>query len=333
MIYINTHRWPYIGWSAKSLSYKSIGWASLFVSVIAASTGNAFAKVLGLHFSALTLLFVSETLMWLFVVFSFGLMPTVRKLLQSPKSWILPLVVVGLLNSVLAPMLLFTGLQSSTAVNAALFSNSEMVFLMILAVVVMHEKFTHTHALSVLTMTAGLITIALRGFTDGIQLQPGDALIILSGLVFACGSITYRKFLHHCHPHVLLFVRASVAMTCFFVLSPFLNHNLAEEISTLPITVIPVLLGFGFLSRFLNVFSFYEALERISVTTVSLMCNFTAIFSVLFSHWFLGEAIEGFHYLGGALIILGGLMLEFLGTHPTTAHLEAHLRQRVTTKH
>ncbi len=332
-MYTHILRWPTVAWRRSTASDQTIGWIALAVSVLAAGTGSAFAKVLGAHFSALTLLFVSETLMWLFVVFSFGFMPTIRKLLQSPRAWVLPLLIVALLNSVLAPMLLFTGLQKSTAVNASLFANSEMVFLMLMAVVMLREKFTRTHALSILTMTAGLLTIALRGFTDGISLQPGDVLIILSGLVFACGSITYRKFLHHCNPHVMLFVRASVAMMCFFILSPFVDHNLAEEISVLPLTIIPVLLGFGFLSRFLNVFSFYEALERLPVTTVSLMCNFTAIFSVIFSHWFLGEAIEGFHYLGGALIILGGVMLEFVGSHPSDAHLEAHLRQRATTKH
>ncbi len=328
MIHINTQRWPYLEWRREEISGTSIGWTALGVSVIAGGTTNAFAKVLGTWLSPISLLFLSEALMCAFVLFSFGLMPTLRKLIRLPKAWFAPMILVGLLNSTLAPMLLFQGLQRSTAINVSLFSNSEMVFLILLAITILGERFTRTHLLSVCAMIGGMLTIALRGFTDGIELQAGDLIIILSGFTYACGSMVYRKFLHHCEPQLLLFMRSMTAILCFLFLSLFLEHSLVTEVGSFPMKGVTVLLGFGFLSRFLNVFGFYEALERLPVTTVSLVSNGTMIFSIIFSHWFLGETIYGYHYIGGALIILGALLLEFAGTHPSEAHLEAHLQQR-----
>ncbi len=198
----------------------------------------------------------------------------------------------------------------------------------LLAIVVLRETFTRVHALSICAMVGGIITIALRGFTSGFVLQPGDALIILSGMTYAVGSITYRRFLHHCDHSILLRVRSLVAVSCFLILLPFYETSLLAEVRALPLAIIPVLLGFGFLSKFLNVFGFYEALERLEVTTVSLTMNLSVIVSVVFAHWFLGEGIYAYHYVGGALLLLGTFMLEFAGTHQTEEQLEGHLRQR-----
>ncbi len=310
------------------MSGSSIGWTALGVSVIAGGTTNAFAKVLGTWLSPISLLFLSEVLMCAFVLFSFGLMPTLRKLSRVPKAWFAPMVLVGLLNSTLAPMLLFQGLQRSSAINVSLFSNSEMVFLILLAIAILGESFTRIHLLSVFAIVGGMLTIALRGFTDGIELQAGDLIVILSGFTYACGSMVYRKFLHHCEPQLLLFVRSITAIACFFFISIVVNHSVTTELRAFPMSAFTVLLGFGFLSKFLNVFGFYEALERLPVTTVSLVSNGTMIFSIVFSHWFLGESIYAYHYIGGMLIVLGALLLEFAGTHPSEAHLEAHLQQR-----
>jgi drug/metabolite transporter (DMT)-like permease len=235
---------------------------------------------------------------------------------------------VGLCNGTIAPLLLFTGLRMSTAVNASLFANMEPVFMLILAVFILHETFRRQHALSALTIIGGVLMISLRGFSENLHTNPGDALLILSSFCFAVGSIVFRKKLHHCQPHLVLFGRTVMAMSCFFLVSPFIEHPLISEIRAFPLAIVPVLLGFGFVSRFLNVFSFYEALDRLPVTTVSLMNNVAIITSVLFTWWVLHEPIEWYHLLGGALIVLGALLLEISGLHPTKTHLERHLRQR-----
>jgi len=298
------------------------------VCILSASTYNTFAKILTGAISPLTLFFVSELLTGLIVSLSYGFMPVVRSLFKVKKASVLPLICIGFTNGTLAPLLLFPGLKMSSAVNASLFGNMEMVFLILLAVIVLHEPFRREHALSVCTMLAGMFIIALRGFTEGLQFHGGDILLVLSGLSFATGSILFRKYLHHIEPQIVLFVRSAVAITCFFLISPFIHHPLIDEIRAFPLAILPVLLGFGFISRFLNIFSFYEALDRLPVTLVSLFSNLTMITSILFAWWMLAEPIAGYHVAGGIMIILGTLILEVSGTHPTPKHLELHLRQR-----
>lgn len=327
MLHVGLHR-PFVAWQRGNVSSRSIGWISLFVCILSASTYNTFAKILTGALSPLTLFFVSELLTGFFVILSYGFMPVIRSILRVPKKHIVPLICIGITNGTIAPLLLFPGLKMSTAVNASLFGNMEMVFLIILAVLVLREPFRREHFLSVATMLAGILIIALRGFTEGLQLYAGDVLLILSSLSFAVGSILFRKYLHHTEPQIVLFVRAAVAITVFFLISPFISHPLIEEIRVFPLAMLPVLLGFGFISRFLNIFSFYEALDRLPVTIVSLFNNLTMVSSIAFAWWMLREPIASYHLTGGLLIILGAILLEVSGVHRTTRHLENHLRQR-----
>jgi drug/metabolite transporter (DMT)-like permease len=193
---------------------------------------------------------------------------------------------------------------------------------------VLGEKFTPRHVVSGIAVLIGMMTISLRGYSDGLQWNLGDMLLVLASFAFAIGSIVFRKKLHHAKPHLVLFMRSVVAISCFFLVSPFITHPLIEEIRNFPLELVPVLLGFGFISRFLNVFMFYEALDHLAVTTVSLVVNLTVVVSIVFAWALLGEPVAWYHIVGGGLIVLGTLILETWHGSKPQKHLETHLRQR-----
>ncbi len=327
MLQIHTRHWPFLEWKQASASEATIGWSALLSCTIAAGTYSAFAKILTSALSPLSLFFISEVLVAFFILFSTGLMPMLRSLVRLPRKTLLPLLGIGLTSGTLAPLLLFVGLQASTAVNASLLGNTEMLFLIILAIIVLKEQFTKVHAVSIAAIGIGMVILALRGGAEGLHFYPGDILLALSGMVYAIGDLIFRKFLRHTDVQISLFSRSLVAIIAFFLLSHFLNYSLFTEVRALPLMLIAPLLGFALISRLLNVFSFYEAMERLPVTTVSLVGNLTVIISLLFAHWYLGEAILPYHLIGGAFIIAGMLLLEFVPTHPTDKHLEMHLKQ------
>lgn len=327
MIHITLRRWPVILWEKHPASQSMIGWTALIACVFCSGTYNAFAKLLSTGLSPLSLFFVSELLTGFFVVFSFGVMPVLKDLARLKAKDVRSMILVGLLSGTTAPLLLFSGIRLSTAVNASLFGNLEPVFLVLLAVLVLGEKWTSRHFLSGIAVLIGMVTISLKGFSDGLEVNMGDALLVLASLAFALGSIVFRKKLHHAKPHLVLFMRSVVAVTCFFLASPFITHPLIEEIKNFPLELIPILLGFGFISRFLNVFTFYEALDHLAVTTVSLIVNLTVIVSIVFAWMLLGEPVAWYHVVGGALIILGTIVLE-VRHGKKELHLETHLRQR-----
>lgn len=308
---------------------RAAGWIALTISTISGSTFTGFAKVLTSALSSLSLMLVSEVLTAFFVIFSYGFLPIVRRIRQMHKRDIVWLWIVSFLNGVAGPMLLFAGLYYTSAVNAVFYSNMQMVFIVMLAAFVLKEKITSAHHAAIFTIMAGTIVISLRGFTEGLSLQLGDILVIASSLGYASGSIYYRKHLSHIEPHVALLMRSMTAILTFFAVSPFLSHPFISEVISFPVALIPALLGFGFIGRFLNSVTYYQAIDRLELTTVSLVGSLGIVGSILFAYIYLGEPIAWYHYLGGAFIILGTILLEVIGAHPDEEHLEMHLKQRV----
>ena len=328
MIEIDIHHWPFIFFRKNvTPSTKAIGWTCLMIMIVAGSTYNMFAKPLTGAFSPLSLLFVSELLTLLFLLGSFGLIPILQGLATLKRGRYLPLLWVGILSGTIAPLLWFMGLSETTAVNATLFGNAEMVFLIILAVLVLGEKWTVHHAIAGITIGAGVVIVALEGFGGTIEFHRGDMLVLLSSFTFSIGSITFRKYLHHLEPQIAIFVRSVTAITVFVLLSPFLEHSLVADVTHFPFVLLPALLCFGFIARFLNVFTFYQAIDRLPIFTVSLLGNLGIIVGVLFAHLYLHEAILWYHWLGGGFIIFGTILLETIGVHPTEKHLQHHMEQ------
>ncbi len=301
-----------------------IGWTFLVLTIFAGATYTTFAKSLTLAFSPISLIFVSELLTLFFLLLSFGFIPTVKEILRVRRHMLLPLFIVGLFSGTLGPLLFFTGLFYTSAINGSLFGNSETVFTILLAVLILSERWTPSRTIAAVAIFTGVITIALQGFTVGITLQWGDTLILLGCLCFSIGSITFRRYLHNSNPEIAMISRSLVAIAIFFLLSPFEPQTFLSEVRAFPLSLLTALIGFGFISKFLNVFSFYQALERLPVSTVSLVGSTGVVVSVAFAHWLLSEPIFLYHIVGGILIVGGTVILEAMGLR----HTRMHLKQR-----
>lgn len=310
-----------------SFTEAGIGWLALSTSILAGSTYTVFAKILSTDLSPLSLVFVSELLVLTFVVLSFGLVPIVRAFAELGAGRMGKLLAMGLLSGVVGPGLWFTGLSMTSAVNANFFSKAEMLFVFLLAGLFLREKITRSHFLAAGCIAAGLVIIALRGFSETVTPQAGDMLIILATVSFALGNCIYSKWLHHVPSHVALCARSTTAVIAFFLVSPFVPHSLAAEASTFPLALIPALLGFGFISRFINSVAFYESIERLPMSSISLVGSVDVILSTVVAYAVLGEPVGWYHFLGGGFVILGTLLLELLH-EPRTEHAAEQRQQR-----
>lgn len=330
MVEIHLTQWPFIRFKRESYSEKAVGGFALAIAILAGSTFAGFAKSLRSSLSALSLLFVSEVLTGFFVLFSFGVVPVARHILQTPRKHLKWLGLMAVCSGIGGPLCWFTGLSFTTAINAGFFARSEMIFSIIFAHMILKEKVTSAHLAAIVSILAGIVVISLSGFTQELSFKAGDLFIVLAMFFYASGNMIFRSKLHNVvEPHIALFCRSLTAISIFFLVSPFLAHPFISEIYNLPMALIPVLIGFAFVSRFLNSVSFYIAIDRLPVTTVSLVSSLDVIGSTVFAFLYLGEAIEWYHFVGGAFVILGTLLLEFLGTHPSDKHLETHLKQRL----
>lgn len=305
----------------------SIGWSALFINVLASSTYGGFAKSLRTHFSPIGLLIVSDTLVWLMTVLSFGIRPIVRRIACLTHRRIAILAAVALCSGVGAPLLWFTGLKYTTALNAGFFSKMETVALLLLSRFILREKLSPAHVVAILSVLSGIICIALQGFRVGITLNVGDGGILGASVLYATGSILYRVFLSHLHPADMLFARSSAAVGVFFLFSVVGWLQFSGHFFFIPLILIPTLLGFAIISRLLNTYSFYLAMERLPITTVSLVSSLDVIGGAIFVALYLGEPILWYHVLGGSFIMLGTVILELVGMHKNSEDMQQHLAQ------
>lgn len=310
----------------RHLCSSTIGWIALTVMIIAGSTTNAFGKQLTEFFSPLSMLFLSEIMLLLFAVLTFGFFPIVKKFRHVRPALILPLLTTGVLNGIVAPVFWFTGLERTFAVNAQLFGNAETLFLIIFGMLLLHSFPKKSQWLGGGIILFGLLTVALRGFTAAVSIASGDALIVLAGGIYGLGGILIRKYLRHLEPQIIIVARSCSAIAFFFLLSPFITHPFASELKAFPIEFLGVLIGYGLISRFLLIFSYYESLERLPIQTVSLLGTVTVGTGLLFSHWYLGESILWYHGAGAALIILGAIVVQWGGLKKLEARMEHYLK-------
>ncbi len=327
-MHIPSIRLPAAPWRRSTmLSEQAVGWGSLFITIAASSTYNGFAKNISSALSPLSLLVLSQMIIALIVLLTFGIFPSLARLAKVPRRTWPALLLVGLLSGVIAPYLWFTGLEYSTAVNSALFGKMEMVFMLLLAFMFLKEQWTRAHVVGGMIITAGIVLIVTRGASTGLSLRAGDGLILLSSLVFAMGSLIFRTHLHGLGPELVILWRSLTGIAAFFLLSPFLPSTFAHEIMAFPPFLIPALLGFCFIAQFVNVFTFYQAIDRLPISTVSLFVSLEIVGAALFAHWYLSEPLFWYHAMGGGLILAGTIALEMIGTHPSEKHLEEHLAQ------
>lgn len=298
------------------------GYAFLCLTILGSSTFSVFARQLSSVFSPLSMLFLGESSIVICVLLSYGFLPMLRRLLSLTAQETLSLLLFSAL--VIAGLgFWYVGLQTTEAVNAELIGKTETLFTILLAVLLLRERFRKRHLASGILMGLGVIVVILRDVNGGFHLHPGDAFIIAGGLCFSSASIMFKKRLLALPPAFILLFRSSCAVLLFFLLSPFLPHTFVAELRGLPLRLLPVILVFAFLSRFLSVFSFYQAIERLTLTVVYLTLPLSTVGALLFAHAYLGEPLRLSHAIGGILII-GGVLL--LNSHP---RMRQHPRQHL----
>ncbi len=288
---------------------KRLGLVLAFGTLVWSGTYNALAKGLMPFLSPVTLLLLSEALTAAFIILTFGLVPLLKKMVKMDNASIRMAIIVGLLNSAVAPLLWFTGLSYTTAVNATMLSSAEMVWVLILSHYVLSESLNRMQVTGMLTIMIGVVIVNISAMSEGANVHTGDILILLGSITSGTGAVLFKKYLSHVMPELAIVIRNIAGIVAVGFVSLIVTHSVSAEVAAFPLQKVLLLLAFTFFSRYLNLLFFYEALDRLSATTFSLIQIASPFTGVLFAFLILGEHIHSYHILGGIFIIFG-LMLE-----------------------
>lgn len=207
---------------------------------------------------------------------------------------------IGLLNAV-GLFLQNEGMTSTTATNAVLLVDINVVFVAILAALILKESITKFTILGLLIGLLGVFIVSTGGdlgkMTDGSL--TGNLLVLAAGIVWAF-YIVYQKMAIDKHPDVLM-MTSSVVVTTLIASIPIaliFTESYALPTNGLMAAMYVALICTG------GAFMLYIAgLRGKGATDSSIILLLEIVFAMIFAYLILGEVPDILTAVGGVLIV------------------------------
>jgi len=207
-------------------------------------------------------------------------------------------------GGILGSALFYIGISQTSAVNASILVQAEILFSLILSYFLLGEKITPKQFFLSFLVLAGALLVLFRG---SLFLNAGDLLILAFTFCMSVEAYLAKKLMEKIGVFETIAIKA-VPAGCVLLLFSFL----AGETQNTSVFALPSILLFiwqGLPGFFFAYFFWFGALKRINLSkATAIMVPYSAI-GVVFSAVFLGEAIVWQHIIGLAIISFSVFML------------------------
>jgi drug/metabolite transporter (DMT)-like permease len=229
---------------------------------------------------------------------------------------LLPLFMIGILSSAIAPVLFLVGLKLTTLTNTVLISRAEGVIMSVLAVFMLKETITKHQIAGTAVMFFGIwfISAAAAPAAGSAGLAGiGDILVFLSAAAYAVSNVLFKRYLHHLPPEVIVSLRNVFGALTLLVAVLFVSliPGMSLPVSDVLNPGVALMLGFAILAMITGQLMWYSALEKTSASRVSAAILFSPVIGVAYAVAFLGETVGPQHLVGGVLIVAGLVLMEY----------------------
>ncbi|MCA9921783.1 MAG: DMT family transporter [Anaerolineales bacterium] len=227
--------------------------------------------------------------------------PTVR------RSWRI-LLLLGILGISSFNTLLYIGVQTTTAINAAMMQTVMPAMIVVFSLLLFREHITPGQLVSVLISIVGALVIVFRGDVAAVRslsFVVGDGLIFVAVALYGLYSALLRK-----RPllHPLTFIAVTFFMGTVGLL-PIYLWELAQ-VGGFPLsrTIISSILYVAIFPSILSYLCWNGGISVVGANRGGLFINLVPVFASLLSILFLDELPQLFH-LAGMVLIFGGMLL------------------------
>jgi len=231
---------------------------------------------------------------------------TVRKF-NFKRNFLLFLVLVGLLDTT-ATLMWFKAINDTDNPSLVSFmTNIGPIYAAILGYLFLKERFTISEILGVIITLAGAVLIGYReDFTWQSFLFTGAGLILISSFISAVGKVILKPKIKNYHPIILSINRILYLLSFSLIASIVMGYDLAIE----PRLILAIV-GGSLLGPFLSAFAGFNALERLKVTTWSILSTSRSFFVLIAGFLVMGILPEGYQIIGGIMTVIGVLIITF----------------------
>lgn len=235
-----------------------------------------------------------------------------KEIINSLKNKWPKYILVSILSAFM-PVLLFLAVENTSASSASFLLNSNIILIPIIAIIVLKEKMRKNYVIGIAISTIGLFLVIfdnnLLALADlSFDTIIGNLLAFGSGVSWALYTVFLKKFFADENPILVTFI--SLLMGSFylvffaFVIPPYVSMTL-DFLGIILVIVIAVL------STSLAFSYWLSLLKELPTTQTGIIQSFVPMTSVLLSFIFLDESISYIFGIGGVLIIIGIIIVEW----------------------
>ncbi|HET6458328.1 MAG TPA: DMT family transporter [Nitrosopumilaceae archaeon] len=225
------------------------------------------------------------------------------------KKDLLFLALIGIAESS-ALITYFFGLHDSTALNASVLNNGEIMFSILIAVIIFREKLQKMERIPFAMIIIGMVILPIGYdfYSNGITMTKivfGDVLLLLAGLFWALDI----NMSHHISSRLgsQRITQMASFLAGLFALCLILGFQIPFKID---ITHMPAIAIIGIVSIGMSTALFITGLKLIGAVRTILIYSINSAFGVVFSGVFLHESITMISIISVGIAFLGIYLLR-----------------------
>ena len=214
---------------------------------------------------------------------------------------VLAVMAVSLFN-----VLVYAGLQTTSATNGLLINSTVPILIVLLSAFLNKNPLIWRQVLGVVLSTVGVALLVLRGDLSSLSqltFAEGDLFIITAAVIWSLYSLGLKWKPSGLSPFAFLTFLTWVG-TCplvvLYLLNPFDEPPLVLSLSNSAI-----ILYTGIFSSLVAFFCWNQGIRIIGAATGGQFVHLMPLFGIIMAFFFLGEIPHLFHILGGGLIFCG----------------------------
>ena len=200
-------------------------------------------------------------------------------------------------------VLVFLGLQYTTAGNMAVIIFLQVLFAYLYFNVIGKDSLSKMHTIGAIIMAIGAIDILLP---ESMELNKGDLIILLASALAPFANLYQKRARGFVSGEAILAFRNIVAIPFIFLIAYM--SEVTPSIENI-ISATPYIIGIGVLVLGVSKVLYIEALHRVSITKVSALLAMIPLFTIVFAYFILSEEPSFRQILGIIPILIGGYLI------------------------
>jgi drug/metabolite transporter (DMT)-like permease len=208
-------------------------------------------------------------------------------------------------GALIAPFIYFVGLQQTTASDAALLSNGEMVFTVLIATLFFGERLSRKGFFALTLLAIGIIAVITDlQFSTLSFTSPGHILILTATFLWGVDNNVTSAITERVNVARIIQIKALIGGAGLLAIA-FLFHAI-----TLSLTELLSVLLFGIFIFSGSAYLSIESLKRLGAITTTIIFPISSVFGLIFAFLLLREKIT--------ILQVGSVMIIILGIYVLT---------------